>query len=283
MIHKDAFIDGFFLKHNIGRFSDAMESHSGGLYYYIVVLLLGLMPFSYLVIKVFTKVKILIKDDLNLFLLLWFGFVFLFFSFSGTKLPHYIIYGYTPLFILTTLVIEAQRSRLWLLLPMLFLAMVLLLFPELITLFKPDIKDQFIVSLVENIDNGFTIQYKIILTLIILTLLWLIYQKQKFETNILIVAFLMTIMLNYAVLPAYGKLMQLPVKEAALLAKTKNYKVLMYKNTMPSFNVYYQGLVKKGTPKDGEIIFCKVTSLDHFTNYEILYKKNGFALIRISL
>ena len=31
---------------------------------------------------------------------IWFTVVFVFFSFSGTKLPHYLVYGITPLFIL---------------------------------------------------------------------------------------------------------------------------------------------------------------------------------------
>ena len=34
------------------------------------------------------------------YLLLWFGFVFVFFSLSGTKLPHYVLYGMTGMFML---------------------------------------------------------------------------------------------------------------------------------------------------------------------------------------
>src|SRR5262245_30950113 len=40
------FLRGFFLTHNVGRFLSPMESHSGPIYYYLVVLLVGLAPWS---------------------------------------------------------------------------------------------------------------------------------------------------------------------------------------------------------------------------------------------
>ena len=39
-----AFIDGFFLKHNLSRFSNTMENHGGNLLYYLPVSLLVFMP-----------------------------------------------------------------------------------------------------------------------------------------------------------------------------------------------------------------------------------------------
>ena len=92
-----AFIEGFFFKHNISRFSSSFEGHSGSLLYYVPVIILGLMPFTGLFFTVLFNLKTLFADRVNRFLLIWFTFVFLFFSLSGTKLPHYMIYGYTPL------------------------------------------------------------------------------------------------------------------------------------------------------------------------------------------
>ena len=40
----DAFIQGFFYKHNVGRFSSPMEGHGGAFLYYVPVLLVGLLP-----------------------------------------------------------------------------------------------------------------------------------------------------------------------------------------------------------------------------------------------
>jgi 4-amino-4-deoxy-L-arabinose transferase-like glycosyltransferase len=37
-----------------------------------------------------------LHDPLRRFLWIWFAFVLAFFSLSGTKLPHYVLYGCTP-------------------------------------------------------------------------------------------------------------------------------------------------------------------------------------------
>jgi 4-amino-4-deoxy-L-arabinose transferase-like glycosyltransferase len=41
-----AFIDGFFFKHNISRFNSSLEGHSGSLFYYLPVIIIGMLPFT---------------------------------------------------------------------------------------------------------------------------------------------------------------------------------------------------------------------------------------------
>ncbi len=94
------FVEGFFLKHNINRFQGPMEGHAGSLLYYVPVVLIGTVPFTALVLRGLHPLRAIWQRDLDRFLLIWFAFVFVFFSLSGTKLPHYVIYGYTPLFLL---------------------------------------------------------------------------------------------------------------------------------------------------------------------------------------
>lgn len=281
MAQGEHFINGFFFKHNLSRFSESMELHSGGYHYYFIVLAIGLMPFTGFFIKALGRVKIFLKDDLTLFLFLWFAFVFLFFTFSGTKLPHYVIYGYTPIFILSGLVMKEHFSKFWLLIPLLLFLMVFLFFPEIVTALKAQIRDKFAVVLIAHVYENFGTLYRVsLIVLILMTLVMLLRSFSDF-TVIVGAAFVMILFVNYTIFPAYGKLMQSPVKEAALLAKENGYKVIMYKNQMPSFNVYYEGLVSKEQPKVKDIVFCKVTSLKDFEKYETLYRKNGFSLIRI--
>lgn len=47
----DAFIAGFFFKHNVGRFQGAMEGHGGSVFYYVPVVLIGLLPYTAVLIK----------------------------------------------------------------------------------------------------------------------------------------------------------------------------------------------------------------------------------------
>ncbi len=275
------FIDGFFLKHNLSRFSDAMELHSGGYYYYFIVLAIGLMPFTGFFIKTLFKVKSFLSNDLYLFLSIWFVFVFVFFTLSGTKLPHYVIYGYTPIFILSALAMKENFSKVWLLAPLFLFTLIFLFFPEIITALQPQIKDKFVVVLIDHVYENFDILYRVTLILLILFIIFLMVKKLSNISVILGASLSMIVLVNYAVFPAYAKLMQSPVKEAALLAKERGYKVVMDVNQMPSFNVYYEGLVSKEKPKIGDVVFTKVTSLKKFDNYETLYRKNGFSLIRI--
>lgn len=276
-----AFIDGFFLKHNLHRFDTSMERHSGGWYYYLIVILIGLLPFTYPVLKAFRSPKKLIAHDLTRYLLLWFGFVFLFFSLSGTKLPHYIIYGYTPLFLFGAMAMHAGISKAWLIWPVVLFLAILLFFPEIALYAKPHIRDHLAQLLIDHVYEAFGKNYRTILIISIVAILSTLSSEFGKKATLIMIAFAFSLAINYALLPAYGKLMQEPVKKAALLAKEKHYAVHMYKVNMPSFNLYYEGLVSREKPEAGDVVFTKVTSLKDFKDYDTLYKKNAFALIRI--
>ncbi|HHD79342.1 MAG TPA: glycosyltransferase family 39 protein [Epsilonproteobacteria bacterium] len=283
MAQGEAFIDGFFLKHNLSRFSNAMESHSGSIFYFIPVLIVGMMPFTYLVIKALKKAKLYFKEEFRLFLFIWFIFVFAFFSLSGTKLPHYVIYGYTPLFILAAVIVENEHIKKgWLLIPLLILLGILLFLPDIALMLKASIQDKLAVVLIEQSLDTFDFTYRAsIVTMIILTLAIYAIKFQKHYV-LMGVAVVMIVTVNYIVIPTYGKLMQQPIKEAAHLAKQKDLKnIIMYKINTPSFNVYYEDLVRKIKPKIGDIVFTKVTKLKDFKTYEILYRKNGFVLLKV--
>ena len=275
----DVFIEGFFLKHNIGRFKSAMENHSGTLLYFIPVLLIGLLPFTHFIFKIFADIKQIIKDELKLYLIIWFSFVFIFFSLSGTKLPHYIIYGYTPIFILSSLYID-RFNRNWIFYPTFTLLVLLLFLPDIAHLIKDTIRDKLAVVLIENSYGSFNIWYR---TSILFLIGILIFLKRVKESIFLVgVGVIMVFLVNFIAVPTYGELMQEPIKEAGLLAKNRKYRdIVMYKVNTPSFNLYYEGLVLKRKPKSGDIIFTKVTKLRDFKEYRTLYRKNGFALIKI--
>ncbi|MEK9767117.1 MAG: hypothetical protein VW274_11630, partial [Thalassolituus sp.] len=110
MAQGQAFIDGFFMKHNVNRFNNAMEGHDGGLLFYPLVLPFLMAPFGGLLIRILPSIKTTLKngDTLNRFLWIWFLVVLTMFSLASTKLPHYILYGVTPLVILMA------RYRSWL-------------------------------------------------------------------------------------------------------------------------------------------------------------------------
>ena len=107
-----AFVEGFFLKHNVRRFTGVISGHSGPFYYYVPVVAVGFFPWTALLIPAVRWAwpsgwrglrRPTDREALGLFLLVWVGTVFVFFSLAGTKLPNYVASLFPPLALLTGL------------------------------------------------------------------------------------------------------------------------------------------------------------------------------------
>ena len=102
--HGWLFIDQFFVQHHFARYVSNKYHHSQPVYYYLIVVLLLALPWTAFLIDALLQFKSWLwrrtaVDDrpyasLNLlmsFALAWFLFPLIFFSFSGSKLPGYIL------------------------------------------------------------------------------------------------------------------------------------------------------------------------------------------------
>jgi len=268
---KEKFINGFFLKHNLERFDSSLESHKGSFFYFIPVLFIGLMPWI-LQIK-----NIKIKTDLEKYLIIWFGFVFLFFSLSGTKLPHYIIYGYTGIIILMG--ISPQLKYKYLIIPPLFLLFLLFLFPIVIDYIQ--IHDKFFNLMLHTTKNIFGIGYRGGLVVSILLLSGLIFLKISETKKLIILGFIFIFTINSIVLPEIAKLKEQPIKNLALFIKNNpklnNKSVGMVGINTPTFSFYLQ----KITPHNlnCEIVFTKLQNKNHYKNYKPLKQDGAYILL----
>jgi len=277
------FINGFFFKHNINRFNSSLEGHSGSLFYYLPVILIGMMPFTGFFLTVLFKMKTLITNSTNRFLLIWFGFVFLFFSLSGTKLPHYMIYGYTPLFILMAralpLTKHPERFALW---PMILLTALTFL-PLLLQNAMQNISDSYIQALlVGAIELTGQTYLVVVIAAIIGIVLIQFLPRFSVDGKLIATGLIFSLFINFYLAPLAGKLMQEPVKQAALLAKKEGYKVVMWKTYNPSFLVYSESFVEKRAPKTGEIVLTTVKQLDQLNHPTILYSKYGIVMAKLN-
>lgn len=98
------FFKEFWLVHNIGRFTEAMgNTHTTSKLYYVGVILVGLFPWVLLLPSavLWVSKRFLwrlrthnVMEALPALGLIWFLAVVVFFSFSQTKLPHYILPAY---------------------------------------------------------------------------------------------------------------------------------------------------------------------------------------------
>ncbi len=91
LITNGDFAKEFFIYHNITRFSQPFEGHSGSMFYYIFILLIGLYPWSCFLPDSLIKSFLLIREDKKLlFTVIWLLVPFVLFTIGKTKLPNYI-------------------------------------------------------------------------------------------------------------------------------------------------------------------------------------------------
>jgi 4-amino-4-deoxy-L-arabinose transferase-like glycosyltransferase len=114
------FVYSFFVQHNLERFATNLYQHHQPIWYYLAVLLVGLMPWTVMAIRAMVaaisdsidewKVRLNPKrylghsragDAFPEFLVLWALFPIIFFTFSESKLPGYILPSIPPVTILT--------------------------------------------------------------------------------------------------------------------------------------------------------------------------------------
>ncbi len=276
------FIDGFFFKHNVGRFMSAMEGHGGLFLYYVPVLILITLPYSTLLIRTVTHIRDALKDDLKLFLWIWFLFVLIFFSVSGTKLPHYILHGCTPLFILMAMYREKLHSGFRALLPGFIFFAVLLVLPDIVHLMLHYVKDEYVRATLIQADSVIPFSFRIWMGLALL-LLFLARAGQKAPWQRLVAAgFMSAFMVAHIVWPTVLNVQQQPVVQAAQFVKTNHLDVVMWRMDNPSFSVYRGQATPWRKPVEGDVVVTKTRKLKKFDAYELLFKQGGVAVARIS-
>lgn len=282
-IHGQAFIDGFILKHNVGRFSGAMEGHAGSIFYYAIIIPVLLLPWLAWLLAALRHIGHDWHTPMRRFLWLWFIFVLVFFSLSGTKLPHYALYGCTPLFVLMALHRENIQKRAWLAQsPNWFLLALFLALPSLLNtaLTQHWIKDAFYAAQVARINQVVSPLYYAVL-LAAAVLLGMIASLRRIEAwrkNIL-AACVLTIALASVVTPLLGEILQGPVKRAAAVAG--NGPAILWNFHVPSFSVYRQAISPTRQAEAGDMALTRIDRVPEGLDADVLYQQGGVVLLRL--
>lgn len=274
-----AFIDGFFLKHNISRFTDTMESHGGHVWYYLVALPLIIMPFAGLLVSLVRNKK---RGDFDRFLWFWFGFVLLFFSFSSTQLPHYLLYGITPLLLLLAKY-ATQPNRHLVVIPALLLATAWVFLPELLAYAPGQSSDPYLQGAWQQAQavTGTLYRATAAIYLAALLLLWLWRGVDNFW-RIIGVALLQTLFLVSVLIPVVAYIQQTPVKEAARFARhyLSDATIVMQRANMPSFTTYRERITPQRAPALGEYVFSKAGALQPAADYLPVFQQGGIVIAK---
>ena len=277
-----AFIDGFFLHHNIERFGQALQGHSGGLLYYVPVVLLLLLPYTGLFLKTLPALRRTFSSPLDSLLWCWFLFVFLFFSLARTKLPHYLIYGLTPVFVLMALHRHALASRVLAFVPPLLMLAFVAAMPMLARRLVPHMPNLYLREMLANVE-AFPPGWDYAAVALLLAVLALaLMPRTALWPRLAGCALICTFAMGYLALPAIAALQQQPVKEAALFARAMGLPVQTWQFNVPSFSLY-RGAV---TPRadvlhKGDVVLTRSDELARLGKVEVLYHKGGVVLARM--
>ncbi len=92
LVNGHLFVQKFLIEQNFGRFTGGDAAHTvtgvAGLLFYVIILLVGMAPWSF---RVPTAWKFSRDEPVATYLKCWALTIFVFFTISGAKLPHYIL------------------------------------------------------------------------------------------------------------------------------------------------------------------------------------------------
>jgi len=291
----DDFLAGFFMRHNVERFLAPLQGHGGGALYYVPALLLVLLPYSGPFLKVLPNLLDLRRlrgatGSPDAFLWSWFLFVFVFFSFAGTKLPHYLLYGVTPLFILMARARHTLCAGWLVFVPPLVLLAAVAALPWLLDRFVAGIRNAYVreaLGRTEVFGAAWHAGAGLLLGAGLGLALW---RRAPPWPRLAATGLLCAGALGGLLLPAVGALQQGPVKEAALLARRAGWDVHSWRINVPSFSVY-RAAVTPATqqPRPGQVILTRSDALEALPppaagpgpGVRILYRKGGIVLLRM--
>ena len=281
------FFRHFLLDHNVGRFSSTMESHGGHLWYYAVALPFIVLPFAAWLPAVFASARHWKTKPQTLYLLLWFVVVFLLFSTSKTQLPHYLLYGCTPLFVLFGLHAGALQRRWVALLPAAVFIALLCVLPTLLPHFMPPVHRAYDHGIVETIlESVRPTYYMACIGALVILALALIRPGLTPAMAALRGGVAVSLCVWCGVLPLLAAGQQVPVQQAAAISRDMGLPVVAYRITMPSFSVYRGAVTEKRVPAPGELAFTRQDRLEELQMDTgrpqiVVFQAGGVALVRI--
>lgn len=280
--HGEPFLEGFFMRHNVEPFLSPLQGQGGGIFYYLPVALLLLLPHSGLLLRVLPQARNWRATPLDTFLWCWFGFVLVFFSLAGTKLPHYLLYGATPLFVLMAVHRHTLESRLLAFLPPVLMLAALVALPHALQWLGPGIHNAYQREALTQ-PGVFGRGWHVVASALLLAVLALaLLPRGALWPRLAIAALLCAFAVGGLLLPALGTLQQAPVKEAALFARGAGLAVRTWHVNVPSFSVYRRAVTTHADVlRRGEVILTRSDKLSELGPLQVLYRKGGVVLVRL--
>ncbi len=291
--HGMAFVDGFLLHHNLERFTDSLEGHAGGLFYYFEVLPAAMLPWTPLLVMIAWHLRARWREPLGRFMLLWLGFVLVFFSLSGTKLPHYVLYGFTPLVLLAAqeLVVVKLPVRLALCLSMLAVVGLGAALPWIAHALAPGTHDALYQTLLSTAPAAPWVWMCVPIGVLVFALTIWVPNVRNYLTEAdgaLFGGLLTAGWLVLAVLPWLGQTVQDPIRTLARtvpiaqMTLQDRQRVVQWRLHQPSVAFYLGQTAERADPINGDWALTRIDRLTpaELAQLDVVQQVRGFALVR---
>ncbi len=268
-----AFFEGFYLDHNINRYSEPMEGHGGGIFYFLLVAPLIIMPFGGWFLLIFPQLRNALSRPLDRYLWLWFFSVLAVFSLSGTKLPHYLLYGMSGAFLLMAQYREKIRN------PWIGIAPALLLFalfaalPQLFGYLAGQTDRLYEQSLFQAGAERFTGWPQAACVAAFMLTVAIVFLKAALWRRLLLLGFLQALLIAVLILPVVMEVLQGGVKAAALFARQHGKDLVFYRTFQPSVSVYREQIIRRRPAQPGQWVYVRVDRVDEFLAQPSPYRK----------
>jgi 4-amino-4-deoxy-L-arabinose transferase-like glycosyltransferase len=284
-INGDEFFQQFFMKHHFKRYTDVISGHKGPFYYYLITLAIGMAPWVvFMPAGIIRAIKE--RSGILLFSALWFGVVFVFFSFSTTKLPNYILSALPPAAILIAEGMSDFNARpqkvAWLVIAIgaLLAAIGMQFLPPL--LIKTGISD-----------TGWTIWTSAILMAMSVIAFYSVRLSKPLYAPLACVMFTLLIFLLVSALPPANQYLQSALHKFSVYAKENarsDERIICYNINNPSIVFYSdhkvanirgkESLAEHVKGKKDRLAIAKVKDEDTLkeAGFRLLQKEGGYAL-----
>lgn len=280
------FFEGFIIEHNIKRFTSTRENHGGSLLYYFIILPIILVPYSGLLGSVCKRSITHLQQPLTRYLCIWFTVIFALFSLSKTQLPHYILNGCVPLFVLIAVHVNLHNKNRWALWVPIAFMMLLTSIPWILPI-AHELTDGFVAAMLSRHHEAMPPHY-VITSVVCLTLIIAVALLPQLRTwqrltisGIVLNFFIFTMLVKFI-----SGLQEAPVHHAIQFLKNRggDETVVSFRMHMPSFSVYRQKITPLRAPGVGEIALTRIDRIHKLqqphTQYQQLFESGGLVLLK---
>lgn len=270
-----AFVEGFFGKHNLGRYTGTMLGFSGGFWYYPMWMLVSILPWVPMLFRSLTNLvrqpSSILRNPALRFMWAIPLFVLLFFSFSSTKLPHYGFYGLSGLFVLMAITagqVHQEKSsllldRVWLGLLLLVFAFTFLWAPKLAGLTH----DPYYYWVLQSAGAVFVWQWARMTAIAAIGLVALFLPSKFGAWRLSVGAIAIAICVHLIFVPTVIAQLRTPILLAAQQVAQVQSPVVSWRLASPSLSFAAQRVIPQQDPKYGDTV--------------VLYEKHHQALLSL--